>query len=65
MNPTDNFVRPRASCIDDVATRKGVGRTTIYREIKAGRLKAVKIADRTVILDAHEDEWRKNLRPVA
>jgi excisionase family DNA binding protein len=62
MNPTDNFDRRRASSVDDVAKRRGLGRTTIYREISAGRLKALKVGDRTIITDQDESDWLKNLR---
>lgn len=35
----------------------GVGRSTIYQEIKAGRLRATKIGSRTVILVEDGRQW--------
>jgi hypothetical protein len=40
-----------ARSVDDFAMAIGIGRTTLYAEIAAGRLKARKVGKRTVILD--------------
>jgi excisionase family DNA binding protein len=48
---------PAAWSIEDTAKRAGCGRTTIYAEIGAGRLKARKIGRRTVILDQDLRGW--------
>jgi len=48
--------RPRgAMSVNDFAVWAGIGRTTAWKEIKEGRLRAVKISARTVIItdDAH------------
>ena len=38
--------------VDEAVRASGLGRTTIYDEIKSGRLKAVKVAGRRLILKA-------------
>ena len=43
--------------IDDAARCSGVGRTSIYQEIKAGCLRATKVAGRTVILRDDLRSW--------
>ena len=35
----------------------GIGRTTIYNEIKAGNLQVIKIGDRTLIEDDELKRW--------
>jgi excisionase family DNA binding protein len=40
----------------------GVGRTFTYAEIKAGRLRAVKAGDRTLILNEDSEAWARSLR---
>lgn len=52
------------SPINEVCMRNGVGRSYLYAEIKAGRLRAVKVGRHTHV--KHEDEiaWRNSL-PVA
>ena len=51
--------RQGAMSIADFCRRYGVGRTTVYEEIKSGRLRARKIGKRTAIgTDDAEDWWR-------
>ena len=50
-----------AHTIPDVEKRAGIGRTLVYSEIAAGRLKARKVGRRTVILDADLQAWLKAL----
>ena len=40
----------------------GVGRSTIYAEIRAGRLKAFKVGDRTLIAGEDALAWRNRYR---
>jgi hypothetical protein len=50
--------------IKDFADRHGIGETTARKEIKAGRLKALKVCRRTIITDEAERDWLQSL-PVA
>lgn len=43
--------------INEAATVAGLGRTSIYEEIAAGRLKSVKAAGRRLILKADLEEF--------
>ena len=54
--------RSGASSVAEVASRNGLGKTTIWREIRDGRLKAVKVRDRRLILQEDEEAWRESLR---
>jgi excisionase family DNA binding protein len=51
----------RARTIKQFCADYGVGRTFTYAEIKAGRLRAVKAGDRTLILQADSDAWARSL----
>lgn len=44
----------------EFSKRNGIGRSKVYEEIKSGRLKAVKVGRRTLILPEAEQEWRGN-----
>jgi len=41
-----------AHSIADVVARTGIGRSTIYSEIHAGRIRTRKVGSRTIILDS-------------
>ena len=43
------------------ASRHGISRSKVYGEIRAGRLTARKIGDRTIILAEDGKAWRENL----
>jgi excisionase family DNA binding protein len=51
----------RAMSIDQFRTRYGVGRTTVYEEIKLGRLRARKCGKRTIIAEDDAEEWLQHL----
>jgi excisionase family DNA binding protein len=51
--------------IRDVCKKCAVGRTTIYAEIKAGRLKRLKIGRRTLVSYSALVEWLANLPDAA
>ena len=64
MSPDKASDRPQipigeklACSISETAEVSGVGRTTIYEEIKAGRLIACKVGDRTIIQRADREAW--------
>jgi len=50
-----------AYSIDDFARAYGHGRSTIYREIGAGNLRAVKSGGRTMILARDAEAWANAL----
>jgi excisionase family DNA binding protein len=47
----------RAFRIDDFCRLYGVGRTTAYQEIAAGRLRAVKVGRRTLVTHDAAEAW--------
>ena len=53
-----------ASSVPDTADDVGVGRSRLYDEIAAGRLKARKVGARTIILHSDRDEWLASLPEV-
>ncbi|MGO9681448.1 MAG: helix-turn-helix domain-containing protein [Beijerinckiaceae bacterium] len=53
--------RQRAFSIREFSQAYRVGRTKIYEEIKAGRLRARKVGKRTVIIDDDAEDWLKRL----
>lgn len=58
----------RARTVKEFCADYGVGRTLTHAEIKAGRLRAVKAGDRTLILHENSEAWARSLRaltPVA
>lgn len=54
--------QPRAALrIKEVCARYGISRTTLYEEIAAGRIKAVKCGKSTLIPRASADAWLESL----
>jgi excisionase family DNA binding protein len=47
--------------VDEADMLTGIGRTTIYQEIKDGNLKIRKCRGRSVLLRAELDEWLNSL----
>ena len=54
----------RARTVKQFCEDYGVGKTLTYAEIKAGRLRAVKVASRTLILHADSEAWARSLPEV-
>lgn len=54
----------RARSIDQFCAAFGVGRTTAYEQIKLGRLRALKVGNRTIITDHDAEEWLRSLPQV-
>ena len=46
---------------DSFCDRHNIGRTTFYRELKSGRLRAVRVGKRVLITADAAEEWLKNL----
>ncbi len=47
--------------VDDLVAASGLGRTSIYAQIRDGRLVARKCGRRTIILPSDATDWLKNL----
>jgi excisionase family DNA binding protein len=47
----------RAFCVEEFCRRYGVGRTTAYAEMKAGRLPRRKIGRRSLIAEDDAEAW--------
>jgi hypothetical protein len=56
---------PRAYSIDSVVEICGLGRTSVYGEIKAGRLVARKCGRRTLVIDEDLQRWLETLPVVS
>lgn len=54
-----------AYTINEFCAATGVGRTSIYEEIAAGRLKAIKAAGRRIILHQDGEAWLRSCRDSA
>ena len=54
----------RSFSVKTFCDRNEVGKTTVYGEINAGRLRARKANKRTLITEEDEAEWLKNLPAV-
>jgi hypothetical protein len=52
---------PRAYSIKSFCAAYGVGHTKTYKEIAAGRLKARKVGNRTLILAKDAEAWERAL----
>ncbi len=50
-----------AYSIEEFARWHGIGRTTVYEEIKSGRLIARKVQSRTIITSEDAKVWRRAL----
>ena len=62
MSSTNESIdEKRTFGINKFCQRNDVGRTTVYEEIKNGRLRAVKCGTRTLITKEAEDSWRASL----
>ena len=54
-------IQPLAHSIDGACAALGVGKTFLYQEAKAGRLKIRKAGSRSIILDTELREYAANL----
>jgi hypothetical protein len=51
-----------ASCaIGEFCARYGICRDTFYSEVKRGRLRALKLGKKTIVLKDHAESWAKSL----
>jgi hypothetical protein len=54
----------RALTVKQFGADYGVGKTLTYSEIKAGRLRAVKVGAKTLILHEDSEAWARSLSEV-
>lgn len=54
-------MEPLADTIEGTLARLGISRSTCYREIAAGRLRAVKVRNRTLVTRADQLAWLNSL----
>jgi excisionase family DNA binding protein len=59
--PTDTIDLQGAMTIADFCRRYRVGRTKVYYEIGEGRLRAVKLGAKTLIMNRDADAWARSL----
>jgi hypothetical protein len=58
MKMSENFEKPKgAMSVADFAIWAGIGRTTAWKEIRDGQLRAVKVSARTIIRFADAEKW--------
>ncbi len=62
---TDHEKEPLADQVPAACLRLGLSRTMLYREIAAGRLRAVKVHSRTLITREDQAAWLKRLPAMA
>ncbi len=55
---------PYSYSIRQVSENTGLGRTSLYEEIKTGRLRAVKNGNRTLVLAEDLRSWLASLPPI-
>jgi excisionase family DNA binding protein len=57
----DNTGKRRAFGIDEFCRRYGVGRTTAYAEMAAGRLRRRKVGKRSLVAEDDAEAWLASL----
>jgi excisionase family DNA binding protein len=62
--PSQIAASPRAFSIDEFCRRYGVGRTTAYAEITAGRLRRLKVGKRSLITEDDAEAWLEGLSSI-
>jgi hypothetical protein len=62
--PASTAPARRARTVKQFCTDYGVGKTLTYAEIKTGRLRAVKVCGRTLILHDDSEAWARSLPEV-
>jgi hypothetical protein len=62
--PANAATARRARTVKQFCADYGVGKTLTYAEMKAGRLRAVKVGFRTLILHEDSEAWVRSLPEV-
>lgn len=52
---------PISYTVEEAAKLTGLGRTRLYKELKDGRIKALKLGRRTLIPHVSLEDWLNNL----
>jgi len=55
------MTKPLSYTVEEAAKLTGLGRTRLYKELKEGRIKAVKLGRRTLIPHASLESWIDDL----
>ena len=63
--PAANALAKRARTVKQFCADYSVGKTLTYAEINAGRLRAVKVGFKTLILHEDSEAWARSLPEVA
>ena len=58
-----NVDEKEALSVEEMCDLHGLSKPTLYGEINSGRLRAVKVGRRTLILKEARADWRKQLAP--
>ena len=53
-----------AFAVAEFCDRYGICRDTFYSEVKRGRLRALKLGKKTIVLKSDAEAWRNNLPPL-
>ena len=61
MSSNTTSLAPLATDIEDSCRLLGIGKTKLYEEINAGRLKAVKVGAKTLLPTKQFPGWLKSL----
>ena len=59
-----DFTDREAFAVREFCARYGICRQTLYDEIRRGRIKAVKLGKKTMILRSDAEAWAKSLPPL-
>jgi excisionase family DNA binding protein len=59
-----NFTDREAFAVREFCARYGICRQTFYDEVKRGRIKAVKLGKKTLVLRSDAEAWRASLPPL-
>jgi excisionase family DNA binding protein len=53
-----------AFAVKGICRAYGISRETVYNEIRRGRLRALKLGKKTIVLKSDAEAWRDNLPPL-
>jgi excisionase family DNA binding protein len=56
--------RREAFAVSEFCERYGIGRDTFYQEVRRGRLRAVKLGSKTIVLRTDAEAWVATMPPL-